>query len=118
VHFTGWLPDAAGTIAGSDLFVSPSLHEGMSNALLEAWGAGVPVLAARTPEAAEVLADDELVFDPHDAEGLARRLAELAASPQARRRLEQRSRERAASFDFDWGARVAALLGISSDASS
>ncbi len=110
VAFTGWLENPLGEIAGADLFVMPSVHEGMSNALLEAWGAGVPVLAARTPESAEVLGDDRLLFDPGDAAALGATLARLARDPAALDGLARAAAERSRAFAFDWGDRAVALV--------
>jgi len=47
VHFLGTRPDAHAIIASSDLLVSASHYEGCSITFLEAWYAGVPVLATR-----------------------------------------------------------------------
>lgn len=46
VHFAGSLPDPAEAIRGADLFVLPSVAEGMSNSLLEAMATGLPCLAS------------------------------------------------------------------------
>ena len=60
VHFMGWIaseniwPDV-------DLLLMPSLHEGAPNAMLEALGNGVMVLASAIPEHAEILPDRYLL---------------------------------------------------------
>ncbi len=41
----GWVDDVPGTVAHAAAFVSTSRHEGISNAMLEALAAGVPVVA-------------------------------------------------------------------------
>lgn len=45
VTFAGHRKDVAETFAGATLFVQPSRHEGMPNALLEAAAAGLPIVA-------------------------------------------------------------------------
>lgn len=110
VRFTGWLERPLEVIVAADLFVLPSVHEGSSNALLEAWGAGVPVLAARTPESAEILGDEALLFDGADPAALARLLAALAADPAERARRARISAARGGQLDFDWGERAVALV--------
>lgn len=110
VHFTGWLEDPLAVVMAADLFVLPSVHEGTSNALLEAWGAGIPVFAARTPESVDVLADEALLFDGADPGELARLLAGLADDPAELDRRARISAARAAAFDFDWGERAVELV--------
>ena len=47
VRFAGMVPDASGLLSGFDMLVSSSRSEGTPMVLLEAMGAGVPVVAAR-----------------------------------------------------------------------
>lgn len=47
VRFLGFVPEPERVLRAADLFVLPSLHEGMSNALLEALACGVPAVASR-----------------------------------------------------------------------
>jgi len=47
IHFKGYQPDLGSAYSASDLFVLPSLSEGLPNVLLEAGMAGVPILATR-----------------------------------------------------------------------
>ncbi len=73
VRFAGHRSDARMLLDAADLFVLPSLHEGMPLALLEAMDAGLAVVATR------VIGSDEVVS--HDETGLlvpARRPADLA----------------------------------------
>ncbi len=54
VHFMGWVQSEK-IWPNVDLLLMPSLHEGAPNAVLEALGAGVPVLASDIPEHTEIL---------------------------------------------------------------
>lgn len=85
--FTGFRRDTDRLIAGLDLFVLPSrFGEGLPMVLLEAMGAGVPVVTTPVEGIAEVVTDGEngILVAPDDARGLAtaigRALADLAAS--------------------------------------
>ncbi len=44
IHFAGYQPDTVPFYQALDLLVSPSLHEGLSNVILEAMACGVPTL--------------------------------------------------------------------------
>jgi len=73
----------------ADIFAFPSHREGMPNSLLEAMAAGLPALAYAIPPVLEIdhgLDALKLVL-PANVSELARGLAELAQSPELRRRL-------------------------------
>jgi glycosyltransferase involved in cell wall biosynthesis len=74
VVFLGFRRDASTVLAALDLFLFPSLWEGLPQALLEALAAGLPVVAARTVGVVEILRDGEngLLVEPRDPDGLAR----------------------------------------------
>lgn len=45
IHFLGWRDDQSSLLAACDVCVVPSRHEPLSNVTVEAWSAGVPVVA-------------------------------------------------------------------------
>src|SRR5271166_6026492 len=45
VRFLGWREDVPRLLAAADLLVCPSLHEPLGNVVIEAWSAGLPVVA-------------------------------------------------------------------------
>ncbi|KGM54325.1 hypothetical protein N800_04470 [Lysobacter daejeonensis GH1-9] len=49
VHFLGWLDDPRTALAASDVYVMPSLFEGLGVAALEAIGSGLPCVLSRAP---------------------------------------------------------------------
>jgi glycosyltransferase involved in cell wall biosynthesis len=75
--------------ARHDLFVLPSLAEGMPLALLEAMAAGMPVVTTESSGMADVVEDElnGLLVPPADSEGLFRALSRLCGSAELRRRL-------------------------------
>ncbi|WP_438005091.1 glycosyltransferase [Sorangium sp. So ce321] len=68
VRFAGAVADVAGLLAAADVLVSPSAHEGLSLAHLEALAAGLPVVATGAGGTAEIAAETPaLVHLPLDA---------------------------------------------------
>ena len=67
VRFRGWV-ERDRIWPEVDVLLLPSLHEGMSNAVLEALASSIPVLASDVPEHREVLPSGCLV-DPRDIDG-------------------------------------------------
>ena len=80
-----------------DVFVLPSLVEGMSNTLLEALATGLPVVATRVGGNPEMVEDSVCgyLFPPGDASQLSARLATLLQNRQLRARFGRAARERA-----------------------
>jgi len=83
VWFTGARNDIADLLQAMDLFVLPSLNEGISNTLLEAMSTGLPVLATAVGGNVELLEAGVTgdTFDPGDIHKLAEVMARYVASP-------------------------------------
>ncbi|HNQ35934.1 MAG TPA: glycosyltransferase, partial [bacterium] len=81
-----------------DLFVMPSLWEGMPVALLEAMSYGLPVIATSVSGIPEVVRDGQEGFlvEPANPQQIAERLLQLVETPQLRAKLGGRARERVA----------------------
>jgi glycosyltransferase involved in cell wall biosynthesis len=56
------LDEMPGFYRGGDIFVSASLQEGMSNAMLEAMAAGLPIIAAQCEGVQELITDNGVVL--------------------------------------------------------
>ncbi len=95
VHFLGDRPDVRACLAAMDVFVLPSLHEGMSNALLEAMAMAKPVVVTDGPGNEEVVTDgvSGLVVKAGDAEALATGLMSLIGDSSLCQRLGRGARE-------------------------
>ena len=101
VAFRGAVPIAEVTnyLRRADLFVSPSYSEGFSVAMLEAMGAGLPLVVTRVGAAAEVLQPEAncIFIQPGAPDELANAIARLANDPEQRLRMGAANRELVAS---------------------
>lgn len=96
VRWLGHRENAARLYAGMDIFVLPSLSEGMSNTLLEAMSASVPVVASDVGGNREIVGSgrDGVLFASENELGLREILDGLAAYPDVRCRLGRNGNER------------------------
>ena len=79
-----------------DVFVLPSICEGMSNTILEAMATGLPVVATRAGGNPELVDDESvgLLFAPRDVPALAQHLARLVENADLRRNVGESARRR------------------------
>lgn len=73
VHFWGYVKDVDPYVKGCDLFVLPSLFEGMPNAVMEAMALGKAVIATDVNGVTELMEDNKtgLIIPPKDSKILA-----------------------------------------------
>ncbi len=104
ITFTGnyTKKEAPGIYHKADVFVMPSLNEGMSNNLLEAMSAGLPVLMTSTGGAEELVNEKEngFIIKMKDANDIAKKLSLLIANPEECSRLGQNSRKIATAMSW------------------
>ena len=83
VTFLGFCDDVPAVLAATDVFVLPSLWEGMPNAVLEAMAAGVPVVATRVEGTVDIIEDGKtgLLVLPRDIPGLVSAVLRLLGEP-------------------------------------
>jgi sugar transferase (PEP-CTERM/EpsH1 system associated) len=83
VWMTGSRDDVPELMVDFDLFVLPSLAEGISNTILEAMACGLPVVATRVGGNAELVADGRtgMLVPSDDAAAMARVLRDYAMDP-------------------------------------
>jgi glycosyltransferase involved in cell wall biosynthesis len=96
VEFLGFVHDTPAFLAAIDLFVMPSLFEGLGVAALEAMAAGKPVIASRVGGLAESVVDDVtgLLVRPGDDAQLAAAIEKLHRDPARAAALGRDGRER------------------------
>jgi len=87
VRFAGFKDDVFGWLQAMDIFVHPSLNEGMGRALVEAQHAGLPVAATDVCGIPDVVLHGKsgLLVKPGDAQALSAAMREFASSAELRR---------------------------------
>jgi glycosyltransferase involved in cell wall biosynthesis len=99
VVLSGWVEDVSALLSANDVFVFPSLSEGMSNALLEAAAAGRVIVASNIPANRAVLGDDyPLLFEAGDTDALGRALRSAITDEKVRASARDRLALRIDSF--------------------
>jgi len=102
IKFLGWIDGAARlqAIAEATVFCLPSHVEGLPNAVIEAMGAGLPVVVTPVGCVLDVIRDREngLVVPVHDREALAAALRELAENGNLRAKLGRTAYEEAKQY--------------------
>ncbi len=94
VKLIGFIPQVSHLLKASDIFVLPSAYEGMSNSIIEAMLAGLPVVCSNVNGAVELITTNEngLLFDPNDTHTLVSHLLALS-NPQLRHKLGTKARQ-------------------------
>jgi glycosyltransferase involved in cell wall biosynthesis len=97
VRVLGFRDDTEQLLAAADAFVMPSEREGLSLALLEAMGRGLPVVVSDGVGNPETVGDAGIVVPLGDASALAEQLRRLAQDPSERSRFGHAARRRVES---------------------
>jgi L-malate glycosyltransferase len=84
VRFLGASTEVGPLLARADVVVLPSVHEGMSNAVMEAMAAGRPVVATAVGGTPELLRSRGILVPPGDPAALASAIDALLANPSHR----------------------------------
>jgi glycosyltransferase involved in cell wall biosynthesis len=105
INFLGW-QNGDGLVrrySQANLFVYPSRHEGMPNAVLEAMACGLPVLASQIAGNEELVTHKEtgLLVPAEDANALRAALSELLLDSEMRERMGAAARKRVEA-QYSW----------------
>jgi glycosyltransferase involved in cell wall biosynthesis len=99
VSFLGWREDVPDLLATADFLVCPSVHEPLGNVVIEAWSAGLPVVATASDGPAGLIEDEvsgllvPLPKQPGGGPGaLADAITRLCRDPELRARLGRAGR--------------------------
>lgn len=96
VHFLGMRQDVPRLLSVLDVFVLPSLSEGLSLALLEAMASGKPVVATRVGGNPELIDHGRtgFLFQPQNPKDLAANLLNLLGDPEMMQQFGRQASER------------------------
>jgi len=96
VKFLGFNDDIPKLLSVIDIFVLPSLWEGMPNVVLEAMAAGKPVIATDTGGSKDIIDSgiNGVLVEPKNSEALAEAILALLGDPAQRKRLGESARDK------------------------
>lgn len=96
IRFLGVRKDVKQLLKAADVFIMPSLYEGLSIAMLEAMSMELPVIASSVGGAPEVIEDGKSGFliPPRDADALAEKLMILADDKRPPENMGKEARKR------------------------
>jgi len=100
VKLLGQMDHVEKLLASADVFVMPSLWEGLPIALLEAMSAGLPVIATKVEGVEEVITEGEhgLFVPVENTTALTEAILKLLAEPQLRRKMGAASKAKVLAF--------------------
>lgn len=95
VDFKGYIShdNIANIYKNSDIFVLPSLNEGMSNALLEGMASGLTVIVTDTGGTVELVDGNGIIVPMGDSEAIVEAIRRIMEHPDERKRMNIKSRE-------------------------
>ena len=103
VLFLGWRPDVAEIMSTFDVFVLPSLNEGMGKVLVEAMAMGKPIIASDIGGIPDLIihGNNGLLTSAGDPESIAMSIEFLYRDPSKRKELGENGKAIAAQYSAD-----------------
>jgi glycosyltransferase involved in cell wall biosynthesis len=105
VIFTGFVPhdQIPSYIMAADVFVLPSLSEGLPNALLEAMAGGLPIVATKVGGIPEVIDEgiNGFLVDSRNAEQIANKLLLLESDSALRQLISKNNKDKIKAYDLN-----------------
>ena len=103
VMFLGWRQDVPEVMSTFDIFVLPSLNEGMGKVLVEAMALGKPIVASDVGGIPDLVIHNHngLLVPPADVEGLVNSINELLHDPIKRKEMGDRGKVVAADYSAE-----------------
>lgn len=101
VHLPGFRADIAEICSITDIYLFPSVQEGLPAALMEAMASGLPVIVSDIRGNTDLVQNGRngYLVPVHDSQNYAKRIAELLDDAKLRREMGERNREDIQAFD-------------------
>jgi glycosyltransferase involved in cell wall biosynthesis len=95
IKMWGERSDVSQILSTMDIFILPSLWEGLGLVILEAQAVGLPVLACKIPGVEEVVIDNQtgLLFSPKDPRAISQAVAKIISQPELAKTVVEQSRK-------------------------
>ncbi len=104
VFMCGHIDDAGKVMKGFDIFILPSISEGLPYVVIESGHAAIPTIASRTGGIPEIITDHEsgLLITPRSAEEITKSIIEIIYNPELRKQLGSNLHKKVSSeFSLD-----------------
>jgi L-malate glycosyltransferase len=103
IHMKGFVgpADMPGIYRDSDIYISASMQEGMSNAMLEAMASGLPIITTRCEGVDELITGNGIVLEQADAGQMAEAIKKLVNDKPLLEKMSQAARRQAESFTWN-----------------
>ena len=101
LYLPGFVPEASKLLKGLDIFVLPSIKEGLPYVILEAMQAGLPIIASKVGGLPDMIEDGRngLLVPAKDQETLAKSLYGLIITPGDRKSLGEEASKKGGDID-------------------
>ena len=96
VFFAGQLENVYPALCSFDLFVFPSLREGLPGSLMEAMGCGIPCIASRVDGCIELINNesDGILVEPMNPRQISDKVVELYSNVEKRKRIAKKAKKK------------------------
>lgn len=94
VHLIDFIPEAASYLKAFDIFVLPSVKEGLPYTILEAMAAQVPIIASKVGGIPELIRDCGLLIPSKNSQILTEKILYLINNPEIAREMTQKAEQR------------------------
>jgi glycosyltransferase involved in cell wall biosynthesis len=103
VLFLGWRDDIPALLSLTDIFVLPSLNEGMGRVLVEAMALSKPIVAFRVGGVPNLIQNSEngILIPPRDIDGLAQAITTLLADRDLMEKMGANGKEKVPSYSAE-----------------